>query len=313
MSFPRGRTAVLLILVLLAIAAAVGWQWRGKLVDTALVEERPLVHTIVVSGRVQAPQLTGHGCQVAGIEGHRHGPAGGLERTGTGGEALADQQHIGPGRLAEQVEQPGLSGALASGIKLVGGGLARAAVAHLVGPDVLHVPQLAGRVTHRHAQHAAGCKAGAVRAAQALSIQVRRGACFSSSGPQFGRMRCPLGLLGNLSLAVKVGGFAAGIGGGGQVGGARAGCRRLHCVGPPAGRLRHMHQGARGHAAAGLDAAPGAAHIGGAVLLATGRPVVGQVEACFPKLGLQGHQHGGPFVAGHIGRQVRQHGADGVG
>ena len=264
-------------------------------------------------GRVQAPQLTGHGRQVAGIEGHRHGPAGGLKHTCTGGEAFADQQHIGAGRLADQVEKTGLAGALASGIKLVGGGLARGAVAHLVGQDVLHVPHVAGRVAHRHPQHAAGRKAGAVRAAQALSIQVRRGASFSSGGPKLDSMGGPFKLQGLLPLAVKLCGFVAGIGCSGQVGAARAGCRRLHCLGPPAGRFGHVNQGGNGHPAAGLDAAPGAAHVGGAVVLATGRPVIEQVEAGIPKLGLHGHHCGGPIIAGHVGRHAPQHRADGFG
>jgi len=66
MSLQRWRKAGLLILVLLAIAAAVGWQWRGKLVDTVLVEEQPIIHTIVVSGRVQAPNRIEIGSVITG-------------------------------------------------------------------------------------------------------------------------------------------------------------------------------------------------------------------------------------------------------
>jgi HlyD family secretion protein len=56
MNASRVRTASLIGLVLVAGAAVFGWmQWRGAAVDTAVVQEDTIAHTIVVSGRVQAP------------------------------------------------------------------------------------------------------------------------------------------------------------------------------------------------------------------------------------------------------------------
>ncbi len=61
------RSLILLLLALLSTAAAVGWQqWRGAAVDTALVEDTPIAHAIVVSGRVQAPNRVEIGSVVTG-------------------------------------------------------------------------------------------------------------------------------------------------------------------------------------------------------------------------------------------------------
>jgi len=73
-----------LALVAFAAVAAIGaglWRAGGPRVDTALVEEGPLVHTLVVSGRVQAPNrveigatYTGRVERVEVVEGDRVRP-----------------------------------------------------------------------------------------------------------------------------------------------------------------------------------------------------------------------------------------------
>jgi HlyD family secretion protein len=71
-----GRSSVVAGLLLVA-GAVVGWmQWRGPAVEVARAEEAPIVHAIVVSGRVQAPNrieigsvITGRVVKVLVVEG----------------------------------------------------------------------------------------------------------------------------------------------------------------------------------------------------------------------------------------------------
>lgn len=74
-----GTRRSVIVVVLLAVAAAgAGWmQWRGPAVRLAAVEEAPIVHAIVVSGRVQAPNrieigsvITGRVVNVRVVEGN---------------------------------------------------------------------------------------------------------------------------------------------------------------------------------------------------------------------------------------------------
>jgi HlyD family secretion protein len=74
-----GRSSVVAGLLLLVVGAVVGWmQWRGPAVEVARAEEAPIVHAIVVSGRVQAPNrieigsvITGRVVGVRVVEGDR--------------------------------------------------------------------------------------------------------------------------------------------------------------------------------------------------------------------------------------------------
>jgi HlyD family secretion protein len=79
MSTTRWRTRAIGALLLVAIAAGAGWmKWRGPAVEVARVADAPIVHAIVVSGRVQAPNrieigsvITGRVAQVRVTEGDR--------------------------------------------------------------------------------------------------------------------------------------------------------------------------------------------------------------------------------------------------
>ncbi len=62
-----GRAGIVVALLLVATMAAAGWmQWRGVAVEVATVAEAPIVHAIVVSGRVQAPNRIEIGSVITG-------------------------------------------------------------------------------------------------------------------------------------------------------------------------------------------------------------------------------------------------------
>jgi len=56
MKLARWGTGGIVALLVAAAAAGVVWmKWRGPAVEVARAEDAPIVHAIVVSGRVQAP------------------------------------------------------------------------------------------------------------------------------------------------------------------------------------------------------------------------------------------------------------------
>jgi HlyD family secretion protein len=77
MNRTRWSTGALVALLLVAAGTAFGWmKWRGPAVEVVRAEDAPIVHTIVVSGRVQAPNrieigsvITGRVVQVRVTEG----------------------------------------------------------------------------------------------------------------------------------------------------------------------------------------------------------------------------------------------------
>jgi HlyD family secretion protein len=77
MSMARWRSGGIVALLLVATGTGMGWmKWRGPAVEVARAEDAPIVHTIVVSGRVQAPNrieigsvITGRVTQVRVTEG----------------------------------------------------------------------------------------------------------------------------------------------------------------------------------------------------------------------------------------------------
>jgi len=77
MTRARWSTGATVVLLLVAAGAGFGWmKWRGPAVEVVQVEDAPIVHTIVVSGRVQAPNrieigsvITGRVTQVRVTEG----------------------------------------------------------------------------------------------------------------------------------------------------------------------------------------------------------------------------------------------------
>ncbi len=77
MNRARWGTGATVVLLLVAAGAGIGWmKWRGPAVEVARAEDAPIVHAIVVSGRVQAPNrieigsvITGRVTQVRVTEG----------------------------------------------------------------------------------------------------------------------------------------------------------------------------------------------------------------------------------------------------